>query len=897
MNHKVKINHPMKYLSVFAALLLMGATGIESARADTLQVDSRGESFILGKGGSRMALTSHGNHGVVIVGKLGDRYVAMLGFNVNQPSELVGKLFLVDNVLAGQSDKEDAIGTCTWDGNQSSIIHIEGASLNNMVFIFNLWPRKYMQIFWFDMRERFGDAPDAWAVSCSCNTHTCYVFKYTEDYDKGSACVTKRTLTYKRTWTFGHRVKGIDLIDINSLIADADPSDIRLPPILVEVNRPGGSDGINGDFWCVASEIWFHNILSIDQCETFGRYTTNYSALQSYNPDKIVPVKSAYVPWSGICGGGTSALGLYQDSGEPTFAYHTFKSDAVYVTDRTSDILTYTYRWDMRAVKHTFQYDTTNNRFYNLASNNTGAAWGFNKTIRNDYKKARQDVKDMYQSCDSILFHCRGPRVSVNQNNNLNIMGRGLNGTYVRGAARGLFEGSYSYSGDAFLGYFQKGETNDRELLEKEEYKEGEKGQALRRCDEEGRQVLAIFLGYPPTAVQREQTKAGNTELFVNFKNVKTRGTETGSGVNAEWSAGAGIESTTGIYRFGFHAGYTGYLNKMIQEDSGATFSSEVVITKKFAELRELINNREKGTIFFKYNKPVLATGGLVWEKDRPATIRGYGAVIPFTAGIRPDPLGGGVTSNYFSLYDTGKTWSLDKQTYSAMTDGLENKSGKFNADKGNLFEFETEFELDTLIDRAKDYNYQIIQTLVDLANQNVPVNKDTFKDRPVKWLAPEDPGMNFGYGWTQDHFFQMKFSQFTNTNDAVQEGHGGYWNFYGILETKGSAVSQSLSRTYTNNTTENGFGFKTPQVGYPLTHNYSIRYWGFNVNPVAYKQMKMNEGENPPQRPAFIPKYCWERDQSFALFVPEVRGASPMMGGGGDSGCFIGAVAFPSSF
>ena len=138
-----------------------------------------------------------------------------------------------------------------------------------------------------------------------------------------------------------------------------------------------------------------------------------------------------------------------------------------------------------------------------------------------------------------------------------------------------------------------------------------------------------------------------------------------------------------------------------------------------------------------------------------------------------------------------------------------------------------------------------------------------------------------------------MEHRKRARSNDTIQEGHGGYWNFYGTLETKGSAVSQSLTRTYTNTTTENGFGFRTPQVGYPLTHNYSIRYWGFNVNPSAYKQRKINKGEKPPQRPAFIPKYCWDRDQSFALFVPEVRGASPMTGGGGGSGgCFIGAAA-----
>jgi hypothetical protein len=102
--------------------------GPQTARADSVHVDSRGGSFVLGKGGSQMALTSHGNHGVVIVGELGHRYVAMLGYNVNQPSELDGKVFLVDNVLSGESDQEDAVGTCTWDGHQSSIILTEHSS-------------------------------------------------------------------------------------------------------------------------------------------------------------------------------------------------------------------------------------------------------------------------------------------------------------------------------------------------------------------------------------------------------------------------------------------------------------------------------------------------------------------------------------------------------------------------------------------------------------------------------------------------------------------------------------------------------------------------------------------------------------------------------------------------
>ncbi|MEA2039563.1 MAG: hypothetical protein U9N82_06990, partial [Thermodesulfobacteriota bacterium] len=879
------IKDMLKYISLFVALIFIAVTGVESALADSVHVDSQGNSFVLGKGGSRMMLTSHNNNKVVIVGKLGDKYAAMLEHNVGRPSELVGKLFLVDNVLSRDSDKEDGVGTCTWDGYQSSIIHIEGASLNNMFYSPPKWPRRYMQIYWFDLREYYGDDPDIRAVSCSCNTHNCYVFKYLEDYDKNAGCVTKRTLKYERSWTFGHLVKGIDILDLNSLTVDSKPTDQRCPPIMVEVNRPGGSDGANGDFWCVASEIWFHNIISIDRVENFGRYRTAYQPLLSYDPKKIVRTdrQDHQLYWEGIHGGGTSALGVYNSSGEPTFAYYTMESSAnVFIVGGREPY----YTWRIKAVKHTFEYDQSINKFCRIESDNSGANWAFRKSWRGKkVNEARSDVENMYQSCDSIMFHCRGPRVLVNREDNLNIIGKGMNGTWVRGAARGLFEGKYGSSGNAFIGHFEKGESKDRELMEKAEYKEGEKGEKLKLCDQEGRQVLAVFLGYPPIAVNGEQAPGGDSEVFVNFNHVKTQGTETGSGVNAEWSAGAGIESTVALlYRCGFHAGYTGYLNKMIKEGSGTTFSSEVRITKYFRNLNELRNSRDKGIIFFDYKMPVLVTGKLVWENNTTATVRGYGTVIPFTGGIRPDGKGK-TTLNYFDLYDTSKTWEVEKKTYSAMTDGLENKDTSFNKDNGNLFEFENEIELEKLVGEAENHNYGIIKELEELADENVPSNKDTFKDRPVKWLVPADPGRNFGYGWNEDHFFQMKFSQFENTDDTIVQGHGGYWNFYGIVESQGKAMAQSSTRTYTNETTENGFGFKTPQMNPPLTHNYAIRYWGFHVNPSAYKQMKMNKGKNPPQRPAFIPKYCWDRDQSFALFVPEVLGASPMAGGGDDGG------------
>jgi hypothetical protein len=124
--------------------------------------------------------------------------------------------------------------------------------------------------------------------------------------------------------------------------------------------------------------------------------------------------------------------------------------------------------------------------------------------------------------------------------------------------------------------------------------------------------------------------------------------------------------------------------------------------------------------------------------------------------------------------------------------------------------------------------------------------------------------------------------NQFNNKDDVVEQRHGCYWKFSLIVETDGSVVAHSSNRTYTNDSTKNGFGFKTPAVykknGEELRGNYSIRYYGFNINPTAYKQMKINSGKL--ERPSFIPKYCWDRNQSFALFVPEIIGSSEHVSG-----------------
>ncbi len=877
---------------VLAAFIFIAVAGVESARADSTHMDGKGDSFVLGKSGARMKMKlSYGDDvigQVVIVGKLGDRYVAMLDHN-NQDSKLNGKLFMVDNICVGHNDLEDGIGTCTWDGNSTSIINIENINLDNMTYTFPDWPKKYMQIFWFDLREKFEDEPELWAISSSCYSHDCKLFKYTESYTEDGKILTERKLEYRGSWSFGNIVRGIDVLDINSMLVDPMPSDRRCPPIFVQVSRPAGNNGVNNNFWTVSSSIYFHNILKGNELPhrdpAFGNYIMDYKPLGTFDPSKIMDSvsKGEQKFVRGICGGGISALGLYNDTNKSTFTYHTMESHARFKNGKGSGGDAYYYDWNMKTVPHTFEYDKQKSLFTKVQSGNNSryACWSFAEG--GSKSKVKEDLAELYRSCDSIYFNNRGPALTL-EKNDLEIKGNEMNGTKVRGGVKALFEkGSKTNS---FVGKLKLGQNDKRELIGKDEYIDSEnsiknrnEGEALRRCDEQGRQVLAIFLGYPVTAVNDNQTSNANkTQLSVNFGNVKTQGVETESGVNAGWSAGMGKECKR--LPFEYHVGYQGFLNNMVKENDGSSFSGDLTISKNFDKLSDY---RNKGTIIYTKKLPVLLTGELVWEDNEEMTypeVKGLGTVVQLSGGVRTDKNSGQIDMNHFDLYNPDTTWDESTEVYSAMSDGLEKKTIEFNNGNGNLFEFDNEKDLISQVSMASNENYNILDELKKLANdeEKIYAGKDTFKDRPVKWLAPESPGKYFRYGWKSDFNFQMEFSTFKNSDDIVEQGHGGYWKFkLGLAETEGEVTVKSTSRTYTNSTTKNGYGFTTPSVDYNLTNDYSICYWGFNVNPQAYKQMKVNKNEKP-ERPGFIPKYCWDRDQSFVLFVPEVEGSSVHM-------------------
>ena len=236
----------LNFIIIFIAASLIVFTRVENAQADSTHLDVIGNSFVLGKGGSRVTLANY-NVKVILVGTFNSRYIAMFECTESKPEKLVGKLFIVDNLTNG---------TCTWDGNDSYIINIEGLSLSHMRYIHGMWGHAYMQIFLFDMREHFGDKPNIWAVSNSCESKQCYIFKYKETYDESAKCVKERKLIYITPWNFGHQLKGIDVLDLNPSIEGVDESTKRIPPIFVQVSRDGNyPNGINGDFWCVANHI------------------------------------------------------------------------------------------------------------------------------------------------------------------------------------------------------------------------------------------------------------------------------------------------------------------------------------------------------------------------------------------------------------------------------------------------------------------------------------------------------------------------------------------------------------------------------------------------------------------------------------------------------------------
>ncbi len=864
---------------ILTAFILIAIFGFESANADSTHMDGKGDSFVLGKGGSRMKLTSHNNIQVVVVGKLGEKYVAMLDYNQTH-SKLNGKLFLVDNICVGSSNDGDGVGTCSWDGNNASIIDIEGTTLDKMSFSYKD-PRKYMQIFWFDMREKFGDKPELWAVNCSSFSHHCRLFKYKETYDKGSNSVTKRTLQYWTYWDFGHIVRGIDVLDLNSLVLDPAPQDRRCPPIFVEVSRPSGNDGAGGDFWGVSSEVIFHNILMKDgkpnKDSAFGSYKKGYDSIATYDSKKIIDAmdnkhgKSRCI--EGICGGGVSVLGTYADTKKPTLTYHTLEAQGTYkISEKHGGGDPVHLSWYICSKLHQFEYDKQSGKFIKLHSGGTGGYWEMNESAFTN-SEIYGWLADFKDTCDSIFFHNRGPAMALYEYD-LNIKGNGITGNVIRGGVRSILE---KKSGNkCFVGKLKVTDNNKGELIEKDEYKSSTKGEALRRCDEQGRQVSAIFLGYPVTAVHKNtpSSSVDRTELFVNYEKVKTNGVETGSGVNTELSSGFGHESK--ILPVGYHVGYQGFLNNTVKKHDSSSFTGNLKISKKFNNY--VSNYRNKGTIFFSRKVPVLVSGELVWHSNQYAEVKGLGTIVPISGGVRPDDNADMIDISHFDLYDPSVMCGDYGSTYSAMTAGLEDKSSSFNNRKGNLFEFTDESDLSNQVNATSNANYKFLDELKTLANSTAASDKDTFKDRPVKWLTPDSPGKSFGYGWKADYLYQMQFSKFKNKDDIAEQGHGGYWKFkVGLSENAGNVTARSTSRTYTNDTTKNGYGFLAPAVDYTLSKNYTLRYWGFNVNPHAYKQMQINNYKTP-ERPGFIPQYCWDRDQSFVLFVPEVSGCTEHM-------------------
>jgi hypothetical protein len=747
------------------------------------------------------------------------------------------------------------------------------------------WVRSYMQIFWFDLREKFGDVPDIWAVSSNCNTGQCYIFKYEEKFN------TKRTLKHTNTWNFGHNVKGIDVLDLNSSTVDAGINDLRCPPIFVDVARGDNRNGINGDFWCLADTILFHNILKrggTPVCtDFFGYHKADYNPLDTYDPKKLINntfgKRSAEIKWGGICGGGVTALGTYNNTNTPTWSYYTMASRASILNESKSN---YSYKWAMSSAKHTFEYDSSHNLFKKVM-NGSGSIWDFSKRNLTDLI-VPSTYENMFRSCQTILFDCRGPVVNLGKDNKLNILGRGINGNYIAPPARTFFEGKDSRGANCFIGEIMEEKSNKGTLVgEYNKFEDKEKNDALRDCDSQGRQVLAIFLGYPPTALQ-EGKACRKVEVGINFLDVESHGLEIGSGVNTQWSAGHGGKDI----RFGlasWQVGFAKKVDKLLTMQYGDKEKDNIEISKPYDTADLLDEGKNNGIIFFDAIVPNLVAGLLVWDKDTKVTVTGWHGdnkqdydIIPATTGVIADKTGKQLYATSFDLYKAAeKLDSTGKTCYSPLSDGLENKNKAFNIDKnnnpaGNLFLFEKELDLENKIKNASKCNYKFLADLIKYANgsEDIKVSpNNTFQDRPVKWLSATDPGKKFGYDFKYGKNYQMDFEKFTNRTDSIDEGHGGYFQFeIGGSGSQGSRTAQSKFQTSTSTSTTKGYKFFTPQVDASpsLKSNYTIKFWGFNINPRAYKEMMVNNNL-PVDRPDYIPEYCWDRNQSFALFVPEI--------------------------
>ena len=555
-----------KGVLVFAFLCLT-AFGIQ---ADSTFTDVLGDPFVLGKGGASMRLTDSSNTSATIVGKLGDRFVAFAN-NDNAPALLKGKLFLVDNVNVGHSteggEKIDRTGTCTWDGDKSSVIDIDGVSLYDMRYKFNDWPQTYMQIFWVDMSEKVGDKPNVFAISNSCNSDICHVFKYDEEYDENANVVTKRTLTKVSELKYSHILQGIDIIDMNPMRPDTKEGDDRCPPILVTMEKSyDESNGPNHSFWCVSSFLAFKNLVFDNnnkiEMKNFGAYTCEYAPLQDFDIMKMWKImfnkskdtgKDQKKYWEGICGGGVTALGKYKDVDTPTLTYYTMKTEGKLSSSNVRS-KPLAYSWGSHAVGHKFTYNKESRLFADVESQNFKWEGG---SVAGDPKKdnkIKESVKDSYHTCHSNFFFCRGPKIVMDHKEgsrdyDLYLPTKELIGERVRGGARHMFTDSTDKKS---VGTLKTSEFEKGELVEQDQYKEKDegKGEALRKCDQAGKQVVAVFLGVPisPSKQPKIQATSPHTSMSINYQQVKSNGFFTDKGVDASWDISSGYFWK--VYRF-----------------------------------------------------------------------------------------------------------------------------------------------------------------------------------------------------------------------------------------------------------------------------------------------------------------------------------------------------------
>jgi hypothetical protein len=417
----------------------------------------------------------------------------------------------------------------------------------------------------------------------------------------------------------------------------------------------------------------------------------------------------------------------------------------------------------------------------------------------------------------------------------------------------------------------------------------------LKRC--QGVQVLRVLLGWPYVAMPDNQdpSKSEGPSVVISnsnttidqgsFNNGLSCSLEVGyqTGVDKMWSAAVGVKAgyeykydhmSNNSFTIAEQAGYKTLQGVSDAEGAKKAYASGAVFVSKVMPNFTRISKVEKSK-----TEPFLKIEGDTANFFCPAVSMQLAPVgesasnvtmIPF---LNSDPSNVGQLLTYSDWEDGKRNSPLPgfQTDYAAMADGLLKKP------LGSLLSYKTDADFNAKLDAIRDW--QDKNPLVDDLQSFCNDGGVTPYGRP----GGTNPGC-----YASNFNNSKSLSITTGSTDVVTRSHQGYVGLWfefsyhplGGIKGKGDCLFKTGSSTVHSKSETNAFTLNQPGLS---NSPYERWYYFFNIDVPAMKSYMLSHSyklrcssvpektdfKNEAVRPSFVPKYCWDMNQSFVLGFP----------------------------